>query len=95
VVLRSGTDYLVLIIPVVLALFGWIGAVYWASYHARVRHIDEPARGVLAAGAADEDAGAAAGPGSVPDPRQPRSEPPPAPPTEAERADRTGSARGR
>jgi hypothetical protein len=95
VVLRSGVLYLALIVPVVLALFGWVAAVFWASWHPQVHHIDEPARGVLAAGAADEDAGAVAGPGSVPEPRQPPSAPSPARPPEPQPADRTGSARGR
>jgi hypothetical protein len=99
--LLFGNQYLILIIPIVVALFGWIAAVYWANIHPRVRHVGQPAADVrpadvLAAGAADEDAEPVSGPGSVPRPRQQATEPPPVPrQPEPARGDRTGSTRGR
>jgi hypothetical protein len=94
--LLFGTDYLALIIPIVLALGGWVAVVYWANAHPRVKHVSEPVREVLASGAADEDAEAVPGPGPVPQPRQQVTEPPPVPrPSEPARGDRSGSARGR
>ncbi len=62
-VITSGVDYVFLIIPVVVVLFGWIGAVYWADSHPDVRHVGrasdlaisgQAAETTLAAGAADE-----------------------------------------
>jgi hypothetical protein len=94
--LLFGTQYLILIIPIVVALFGWITVVYWANKHPRVRHVSEPVRDVLAAGAADEGDEGVSGPGSVPQPRQQATEPPSVPrQPEPARGDRTGSARGR
>jgi len=98
--LLFGAQYLALIIPVVVALVGWLVAVYWANNHPHVRHVSQPTADVLAPGAADEGAEAVAGPGAVPQPRQPAPEPPPEPPAvprqaRPERADRTGSARDR
>jgi hypothetical protein len=95
-VLLFGSDYLILIIPIVVALFGWILAVFWASTHPRVRHLEDPAREVLAAGAADEGDEAGSGAGPVPPPRQQVPEPPPAQrPAPPAPANRTGSAPGR
>jgi hypothetical protein len=95
-VLLFGSDYLVLIIPIMVALFGWIGLVFWANTRTRVHHVDETAGDVPAPGAADEDAGLGSGDGRVPPPRpqvtQPPAVPRPAPPA---RGDRTGSAPGR
>jgi hypothetical protein len=100
--LLFGNQYLILIIPIVVALFGWIAVVFWANIHPGVRHVGQPAADVrptdvLAAGAADEDAEQpVSGPGSVPQPRQQATEPPPVPrPPEPARGDRSGSARGR
>lgn len=64
-VITSGVDYIFLIIPVVLVLFGWIGACFWADAHPEVRHVgrapaqaitrgEAQAEATLAAGAADE-----------------------------------------
>ncbi|HEX3489960.1 MAG TPA: hypothetical protein VHU92_11470 [Streptosporangiaceae bacterium] len=64
-VITNGVDYIFLIVPVLVALFGWIGACYWADAHPEVRHVGRaPARAMtrgeaqaeatLAAGAADE-----------------------------------------
>jgi hypothetical protein len=53
----TGIGYFFLIVPVVLALFGWIGAVYWASYHRQVHRISEPVHSAMARGAADEGPG--------------------------------------
>ena len=63
-VITSGVDYVFLIVPVVVVLFGWIGAVYWADSHPSVRHVGRAsdlaisgqaaAETTLAAGAADE-----------------------------------------
>jgi hypothetical protein len=101
-VLLFGAQYFALIIPIVVALFAWITAVYWANNHPRVKHVSEPTADVLAAGAADEGDEAAAGPGAVPQPRQQAQptqqapEPPPVPrQSQPERADRTESARDR
>jgi hypothetical protein len=109
-VLLFGAQYFALIIPIVVALGGWITAVYWANNHPQVRHVNEPTAAMLAAGAADEGEEAGAGPGAVPQPRQqaaestqqaPEStqqaaEPPSVPrQSQPERADRTGSARDR
>ena len=61
-VLTNGNTYFILIIPVLVGLFGWIAAVFWANNHSRVRHLSQPAQSMLAAGAADEgtaDQGAA------------------------------------
>jgi hypothetical protein len=95
-VLLFGSDYFVLIIPVVVALFGWIGLVFWASTRTRPRDVDVAAASVPAPGAADEDAGLGAGDGLVPPPRPQVSQPPavarPEPPAQG---DRTGSAPGR
>ena len=94
--LLFGAQYFALIIPIVVALAGWIIAVYWANNHPRVRHVVEPTADVLAAGAADEGAEAVAGPGAVPQPRQQVPEPPPVPrQSQPARGDRTGSARDR
>ena len=101
--LLFGAQYFALIIPIVLALAGWITAVYWANNHPKVRHVNEPTAAMLAAGAADEGEEAVAGPGAVPQQRQqapeatPQApEPPPVPrQAQPERADRTGSARDR
>lgn len=94
--LLFGNQYLILIIPIVVALIGWLAAVYWANIHPRVRHVGEPTADVLAAGAADEDAEPVPGPGSVPQPRPQVTEPPPVPrQPEPAPGDRTGSARGR
>ena len=74
--LLFGAQYLALIIPIVLALAGWIAAVYWANNHPQVRHVNQPTASMLAPGAADEgeEAAAPAGPdaraGAVPRPRQ-------------------------
>jgi hypothetical protein len=66
-VITSGIDYLYLIVPVVIVLFGWIGAVLWADAHPEVRHVGSTsgpaisgrsgteAEATLAAGAADEN----------------------------------------
>jgi hypothetical protein len=101
-VLLFGTQYLVLIIPIVVALGGWIMAVYWANKHPGVRHVAEPTAAMLAAGAADEGDEAVAGPGAVPQPRQQAQptqqapEPPPVPrQSQPASEDRTGSARDR
>ncbi len=63
-VITSGVDYVFLIIPVVVVLFGWIGAVYWADSHSEVRHVGRASdlaisgqagtETTLAGGAADE-----------------------------------------
>jgi hypothetical protein len=68
-VITHGVDYVFLIVPVVVVLFGWIGACYWADAHPDVRHVGRvpgPAisgetggESTLAAGAADENQGAA------------------------------------
>jgi hypothetical protein len=107
-VLLFGAQYLALIIPIVLALAGWIGGVYWANNHPRVRHVPQPTASMLAPGAADEGeeavAGPVAGPGpAVPQPRQQAPEPagqaqePPPVPRQSQpvREDRTQSARDR
>ena len=87
--LLFGTQYLELVIPIVLALGGWVGAVYWANNHPRVRHVSQPTRSVLAAGAADEGEEAVTGAGAVPQPRQQAPEPPSVPrQAQPERADR-------
>jgi hypothetical protein len=70
-----GSQYFILIIPIVVALFGWIGVVFWANIHPRVHHVGGPAAHALgadglAAGAADEDAEPGTATGSVPQPRQ-------------------------
>ena len=100
--LLFGAQYFALIIPIVLALAGWITAVYWANNHPKVKHVNEPTAAMLAAGAADEGEEAVAGPGTVPQPRQQAPEPTPQAqspqvPRQAqpERADRTESARDR
>jgi hypothetical protein len=66
-VITSGIDYLYLIVPVVIVLFGWIGAVLWADAHPDVRHVGSAAspaisgrsgaeaEATLAAAAADEN----------------------------------------
>jgi hypothetical protein len=65
-VITSGVDYIFLIVPVVLVLFGWIGACFWANAHPEVRHVGRaPAQAITrgeaqaedtpAAGAADEN----------------------------------------
>jgi hypothetical protein len=103
-VLLFGAQYLALIIPIVLALAGWIAGVYWANNHPRVKHVNEPTAAMLAAGAADEGEEAVAGPGTVPQPRQQAPEPTPQAQSQSpqvprqaqpERADRTESARDR
>jgi hypothetical protein len=108
-VLLFGTQYLALIIPIVLALAAWITGVYWANNHPRVRHVNQPTASMLAPGAADEgeEAAAGAGPdaaaGAVPQPRQQAPEPagqaqePPPVPRQSQpaREDRTQSARDR
>jgi hypothetical protein len=63
-VITSGVDYIFLIVPVVLVLFGWIGACFWADAHPEVRHVGRAAgpaipgetgtEATLAPGAADE-----------------------------------------
>jgi len=64
-VITSGVDYIFLIVPVVLVLFGWIGACFWADAHPEVRHVgrapaqaitrgEAQAEATLAPGAADE-----------------------------------------
>ena len=64
-VITSGVDYIFLIIPVVLVLFGWIAACFWADAHPEVRHVgrapaqaitrgEAQAEATLAASAADE-----------------------------------------
>ena len=94
--LLFGNQYLELVIPIVLALGGWIGAVYWANNHPRVRHVSQPTTSVLAAGAADEGEEAVTGPGAVPQPRQQVPEQPAVPrQAQPERADRSESARDR
>lgn len=102
--LLFGTQYLALIIPIVLALAAWITGVYWANNHPRVRHVQQPTAEVLAPGAADEGEEALAGPGpAVPQPRQQApapagqaQEPPPVPrQSQPAREDRTQSARDR
>ena len=94
--LLFGTQYLELVIPIVLALGGWIGAVYWANTHPRVRHVREPVQGVLASGAADEGDEGVPGPGAVPQPRQQVAEQPGVPrQSQPAPGDRTGSARDR
>ena len=45
-VITSGVDYIFLIVPVVVVLFGWIGAVYWANAHPDVRRPGEPGRAI-------------------------------------------------
>ena len=45
-VITSGVDYIFLIVPVVVVLFGWIGAVYWANAHSDVRRPGEPGRAI-------------------------------------------------
>jgi hypothetical protein len=95
-VLLFGAQYFALIIPIVVALAAWITAVYWANKHPRVRHVSEPAAGVLAAGAADEGDEGVSGPGPVPQPRQQVAEQPQVPrQPQPARGDRTGSARDR
>jgi hypothetical protein len=102
-VLLFGTQYLVLIIPIVVALGGWIAVVYWANNHPQVRHVNEPTAAMLAAGAADEGEEAVTGAGAVPQPRQQAPEPTPQAPespsvprqAQPERADRSESARDR
>ncbi len=65
-VITDPVDYIFLIVPVVLVLFGWIGACYWADAHPEVRHVgrapaqaitrgEAQAEATLAAGAADEN----------------------------------------
>lgn len=66
-VITSGVEYVYLIVPVVVVLFGWIAAVIWASSHPDVRHVGRAAgpaisgrsgaeaEATLAAGAADEN----------------------------------------
>jgi hypothetical protein len=65
-VITNGVDYIFLIVPVVLVLFGWIGACYWADAHPEVRHVgrapaqaitrgEAQAEATLAASAADEN----------------------------------------
>jgi hypothetical protein len=65
-VITDPVDYIFLIVPVVLVLFGWIGACYWADAHPDVRHVgrapaqaitrgEAQAEATLAAGAADEN----------------------------------------
>lgn len=101
--LLFGAQYFALIIPIVLALAGWIAAVYWANNHPKVKHVNEPTAAMLAAGAADEGEEAVTGAGAVPRPRQQAPEPTPQAPespqvprqSQPERADRTGSARDR
>jgi len=38
----TGLDYVALIVPVLVVLFGLIGGVYWADSHPSVRHVGEP-----------------------------------------------------
>jgi len=88
-VITHGVDYVFLIVPVVVVLFGWIGACYWADAHPDVRHVGRvPGRAIsgetggestLAGGAADENQAAAgeriaAGDEAVPRPEAARSE---------------------
>jgi hypothetical protein len=98
-VLLFGSQYIVLVVPIVVALGGWIAVVYWANNHPRVRHVSDPTAGVVAAaGAADEgeEAVAGPGPGAVPQPRQQAPETPPVPrQSQPAREDRTESARDR
>ena len=94
--LLFGAQYFALIIPIVLALAGWITAVYWANNHPKVKHVNEPTAAMLAAGAADEGEEAVTGAGAVPRPRQQAPESPQVPrQSQPERADRTGSGRDR
>ena len=94
--LLFGTQYLALIIPIVVALGGWIIAVYWANNHPKVRHVNQPTAGVLAAGAADEGEEGVAAPGAVPQPRQQVPEQPAVPrQAQPQRADQSESARDR
>ena len=65
-IITNGVDYIFLIVPVLVVLFGWIGACYWADAHPEVRHVGSaPARAMtrgetqaeatLAASAAEEN----------------------------------------
>lgn len=68
-VITHGADYVLLVVPVVVVLFGWIGACYWADAHPDVRHVgnvpgpaisgEKAGESTLAAGAADESQAAA------------------------------------
>lgn len=57
----TGVDFLWLIAPVVLVLFGWIASVLWADTHPDVRHTAPPSAGYehISYARTDEDALAA------------------------------------
>jgi hypothetical protein len=57
----TGVDFLWLIAPVVLVLFGWIAWVLWADTHPNVRHTAPPSAGYehISYARTDEDAFAA------------------------------------
>jgi hypothetical protein len=62
-VITSGVDYIFLIVPVLVVLFGWIGACYWADAHPDVRHVGgAPGRAITGPGSASPGS---ASPGSA------------------------------
>lgn len=41
-----GVDYFLIVVPVAVALFGWIAMVYWANRHPEVRRVRGAPRSV-------------------------------------------------
>lgn len=41
-----GVDYFLIVVPVAVALFGWVAMVYWANRHPEVRRVRGPHRSV-------------------------------------------------
>jgi hypothetical protein len=38
----TGLDYFLIVVPLAVALFGWLALVFWADFHPDVRHVGEP-----------------------------------------------------